>query len=48
MANGGAVVAMSTRVWWSEVAFGAVEVKADRLTRMATLEVMSYQEAGEL
>ena len=48
LANGGAAFAMGTRIWWGEVAFGPVAVDADRLTRTATLEVMSFQEAGEL
>ena len=48
LANGGAVLAMGTRVWWGEVAFGPVTIDADRLARTATLEVMSFQEAGEL
>jgi hypothetical protein len=39
---------MGTRVWWSDVSFEPVKVDRDRLTRVATVEVMSYQEAGEL
>ena len=31
-----------------EVAFGKASVKDDRLTQTATVQVMSYQEAGEL
>jgi hypothetical protein len=48
LAAGAAAVAMSTSVWWSEVAFGKTVVKEDRLARTATVSVMSYQEAGEL
>ena len=47
LASGGSACAMSTRVWWSDVAFGTVKVNGDRLTRVATVEVMSYQEQGE-
>jgi hypothetical protein len=48
LASGTAAVAMTTSVWWSEVAFGETVVKDDRLARTATLTVMAYQEAGEL
>ena len=48
LANGGAAVAMNTRVWWSDVEFGPVKVDRDRVMRTATVQVMSYQEAGEL
>lgn len=48
LANGGSAAAMSTNVWWDDAAFGAAQVKADRLARTATVMVMSYQEAGEL
>jgi hypothetical protein len=48
LANGNAVLAMSTSVWWGEVAFGETIVKDDRLARTATVNIMSYQEAGEL
>jgi hypothetical protein len=48
LVNGSAVVAMSTSVWWGEVAFGKTVVKEDRLARTATVVVMSYEEAGEL
>ena len=48
LANGNAAIAMSTSVWWGEVAFGETVVKDDRLARTATVNVMSYQEAGEL
>ncbi|MGA8940954.1 MAG: hypothetical protein WB439_17455 [Acidobacteriaceae bacterium] len=48
LANGNTAVAMTTSVWWSEVAFGPTVIKDDRLARTATLNVMSYQEEGEL
>jgi len=48
LANGAAAVAMQTSVWWGEVAFGDTVTKDDRLARIATVQLMSYQEAGEL
>ncbi len=48
LANGDSVAAMLTRVWWGDVAFGPVKVNRDRMTRTATVAVMSYEEAGEL
>ena len=41
-------VAMATNVFWSDVIFGAAVVNGERLERVATVEVFSYQEAGEL
>jgi len=40
--------AMATRVFWSDVVFGAVKAVGERLTRTATVLVFAYQEAGEL
>lgn len=48
LAHGGAAQAMNTRVWWSDVTFGAVEIDADRIGRTASIQVMSFQEVGEL
>jgi hypothetical protein len=48
LATNGAAVAMTTNIWWGEVALGKTVVKDDRLARTATVSVMSYQEAGEL
>ena len=48
LTNGGDAAPMLTRVWWGDVAFGPVKVDRDRITRTATVAVMSYQEAGEL
>ena len=45
---GPAPVAMGTNVFWADAAFGAVTVNGERLERVATVEVFSYQEAGEL
>lgn len=40
--------AMGTNVFWSDVSFGTVTTDAERLHRIATIEVFAYQEAGEL
>ena len=48
LAFGQPVVVMATNVWWGDVVFGPVKVVDDRLARTAVVEVMSYQEAGEL
>ncbi len=48
LANGNTAIPMNTNVWWSEVAFGETVTKDDRLARTATVQLMSYQEAGEL
>lgn len=47
LAGGGAAVALSSSVWWSDVAFGALAEDAGELKRTATVEVWSYREAGE-
>jgi hypothetical protein len=41
-------LAMATNVFWGDAVFGAVNVDGERLERVATVEVFSYQEAGEL
>jgi hypothetical protein len=46
--SGLAPVAMATNVFWSDVAFGAATADGERMERVATVEVFSYQEAGEL
>jgi len=46
--SGLAPVAMATNVFWGDVVFGAVVVNGERLERVATVEVFTYQEAGEL
>ena len=48
LAFGKTVTAMKTNIWWGDVGFGVVTVEGERLKRVATVEVMSYQEAGEL
>ena len=48
LAFGHAAKLMSTNVWWGDVVFGATTVKAERLVRAATVQVMYLQEAGEL
>lgn len=45
---GGAVKTMGTRIWWSDVTFEPIKVNRNQLTRVAKVQVMSYQEAGEL
>jgi hypothetical protein len=46
--SGLAPVAMATNVFWGDATFGAVTVNGERLQRVATVQVFSYQEAGEL
>ncbi len=41
-------VALRTKVFWGDVAFGAAVVNGERLERVASVEVFCYQEAGEL
>lgn len=47
VASGGSATLLSTRVWWSEVSFSSAKVDRDRMTRTATIVVMSYEEKGE-
>lgn len=46
--TGSAGSAMGTNVFWGDLAFGAAVVVEERLERVATVEVFSYQEVGEL
>ena len=39
---------MQTNIFWNNAVFNAAETKDDQLQRVATIEVFSYQEAGEL
>jgi hypothetical protein len=39
---------MQTSIFWSGVVFNPAQIKDERLERVATVEVFSYQEAGEL
>lgn len=48
LANGGSIASMTTNIWWTNVAFGPLIVKADRVGRTAKVAVMSCEEAGEL
>lgn len=48
LANGGAALPMATRVWWGDPVFGVVEIERDRISRTATVAVMSYEEGVEL
>ena len=45
---GSAAGAMATNVFWGDAVFGATVVNGERLERVATVEVFSYQEAGDL
>ncbi len=45
---GVAAVAMATNIFWGEVTFAAEQTSGERVERIATVEVYSYQEAGEL
>jgi hypothetical protein len=44
---GVAPVVMATNVFWSDASFGPTVVAAERLERLATVEVFCYQEVGE-
>ena len=48
LTTGGAPAPMSTGLWWGNVVFGKVSVVGVRLARTAMVQVMSYQEEGEL
>jgi hypothetical protein len=48
LADGGVAKAMQTNVWWGPAAFGKTVVRDNRVGRTATVDVMSYEEAGEL
>jgi hypothetical protein len=41
-------VTRGTNVFWGDVAFGPAVAMGERLERVATVEVYSYQEAGEV
>lgn len=48
LAFGSGVRALGTCIWWSGVTFEAAKVEADRICRTARIELLSFQEAGEL
>ncbi len=41
-------VAMGTNIFWGELSFASEKTLGERVERVATVEVFSYQEAGEL
>ena len=43
-----AATPMPTNIFWSDVTFNPAQTTDERLERVATVEVFSYQEAGEL
>jgi hypothetical protein len=47
-AQGGAATAMATNIFWGDVVFSNLTTENERLGRVATVEIFSYQEAGEL
>jgi len=38
---------MQTNLFWGDIAFGALTANGEQLERVATVDVFSYQEAGE-
>jgi hypothetical protein len=48
VSKGVAATAMTTNLFWGEVTFGTVTVRGERVERVATVEVFSYLERGEL
>jgi hypothetical protein len=46
--TGAAAVAMATNIFWSGPQFAPVKTAGERLERTATVQLFSYQEAGEL
>lgn len=47
LGNGGEAVQMSSMVWWGDVSLEPVKTADVALERIATVDVWSYQEAGE-
>ncbi len=48
LAKGLAAAAMATNIWWGDVSFGKVAVEGNQVKRTATVQVMSFEEQGEL
>lgn len=48
VAGTAAAAAMATNIFWSQPAFADATASGERLERVATVQVFSYQEAGEL
>jgi len=46
--QGAAPTPMQTNIFWRDIVFGNVVTTGERLERTATVDVFSYQEAGEL
>jgi len=46
--TGTSAVAMATNIFWSQPTFAPTTIAGERITRVATVQVFSYQEAGEL
>ena len=46
--SGGSALRLNGSLWWGAPVFGEIKVRGERLGRVATVKVMSYQEAGEL
>jgi hypothetical protein len=46
--TGAPAVTMSTNIFWSTPRFAPVKTSGERLERTATVQLFSYQEAGEL
>lgn len=46
-ANGGVAESLNSAIWWGAAQFGALENRGERLFRVATVKVMSYQEPQE-
>jgi hypothetical protein len=43
----GSATILSTRIFWSDATFNDLKINGERLERTATVDVFSYQEAGE-
>jgi hypothetical protein len=46
--TGATAVAMGTNIFWNQPQFAVATVAGERIERVATVQVFSYQEAGEL
>lgn len=47
LANGGTAVEMDSNIWWSDVTLEPVSTTEDTVARVATVDVWSYEEAGD-
>lgn len=48
LGHGGTAQLQGTKIWWSDLVFAPATTEADRMERVATVQVMSFVEAGEL